>query len=185
MKNLRNITIAAILILGFFSFKIVEKTTLEFQYPKREKTKITLKAEGFKKFTKEWRGEDYYFYGVSNDKMICSVLYFKLNKDEQKLMVDPVGITSAGIPFIYFSDNSNLKKLEKNNASWGKMEDDFMFRQNEIEDVEGIKLHQKHMYAYGMFDKDLFVNIHLSKTSYTDADSTEMREILKSLTMKK
>jgi hypothetical protein len=185
MKNLRNITIAAILILGFFSFKLVEKTTFEFQYPKRDKTKFTLKAEGFKKFTKEWRGEDYYFYSVSKDTMICSVLYYKLNKDEQKKMVEPFGKTSPNLPFIYFSLNSNLKKFEKNNVSWGKMEEDFMFRQNDIDDFEGIKIHQKNMYAYGMFDKDLFVNIHLSKTSYTDADSTAMREILKSLTMKK
>jgi hypothetical protein len=185
MKKLKNIAIALILLVAFLSFKFIDPTTFEFKYPKRDKTTFTLKAEGFKKFTKEWRGEDYYFYGVSKDKMICSVLYYKLNKDEQKLMVDPVGITSAGIPFIYFSENSNLKKFEKNNASWGKMEDDFMFRQNEIEDFEGIKIHQKHMYAYGMFDKDLFVNVHLSKTGYNDADSTEMREILKSLVMKK
>jgi hypothetical protein len=185
MKNLKNITIAALLILGFLSFKFVEKTTFEFQYPKREKTKFTLKAEGFKKFTEEFRGEDYYYYGESKDKMICSVLYFKLNKGEQQQMVEPLGLTSPCIPWMHFSQNSKLRKYEKNSATWGKMEDDFMFRQNELEDVEGVKIHQKHMYAYGMFDKDLFVNIHLSKTSYTDADSTAMREIMKSLTMKK
>lgn len=185
MKKLKNITIAVILLSGFFAFKFVEKTTFEFKYPKRDKTTFTFKAEGFKKFTEEFRGEDYYYYGESKDKMICSVLYFKLNKGEQQQMVDPLGTTGAVIPWMYFSQNSNLRKFETNNASWGKMEDDFMFRQNVLDVVEGVKLHQKHMYAYGMFDKDLFVNIHLSKTSYTDADSTVMREIMKSLTMKK
>jgi hypothetical protein len=36
-----------------------------------------------------------------------------------------------------------------------------------------------------MFDTDLFVNIHISKTNFTDKDSVEMRRILSSLTKSK
>ena len=75
--------------------------------------------------------------------------------------------------------------MKKNNEKWGEGTDDFMFRQADIEDFNGIKMKQKHMYAYGMFDKDIFINVHLSKTNYTDSDSTAMSEILSSLVKKK
>jgi hypothetical protein len=121
--------------------------------------------------------------GESIDKQfICSVLFYKLNSDEQKAMVEPLGgMTSAGIPFLYFSESSNLKKYERNNVGWGEMEDDFMFRQNDILELQGIKINQKHMYAYAMFGKDLFVNIHLSKINCTPGDSTAMRKIMHTL----
>lgn len=101
-------------------------------------------------------------------------------------MVDPFGgMTSASIPFVYFSENSNLKKYESNNKSWGQVTDDFMFRQNDIFEFEGVNIKQKHMYAYAMFGKNIFVNVHLSKTNFTPADSTAMRQILDGLKKKK
>jgi hypothetical protein len=160
-----------------------DKNTIEFKYPKRSDVKFKMTTNIFKKFKEEWRGEDYYYMCENGEnKIICSVLFYKLNKDEQKLMVDPFeGMTNAGLPFIFFSDNSNLKKYEKNNVSWGEMTDDFMYRQNDILEFEGMSLKQKHMYAYTMFGKDIFVNIHLSKTNYTPKDSIAMRQILNDL----
>ena len=163
------------------SFSTISKNDFEFSYPKRAKTTMTSKLDNFKKFDKEWRGTDYYYFSTSTDSLNCSVLYYKLNKDEQKQYVDIFGgMTNAGIPFAYFSENSNLKKYEINAENWGKMTDDFMFRQNDISEFEGVKIHQKHMYAYTMFDKDLFVIIHLSKVNYSPQDSTTMRTILNS-----
>ena len=167
------------LAFGLFSFTIFDTADFDFNYPKRKKTTITTKLNNFKEFSKEWRGTDYYYYSMSSDSIICSVLYYKLNKDEQKQYVDLFGgMTNAGIPFAYFLENSNLKKYEKNVSNWGKMTDDFMFRQNDITEFEGVKISQKHMYAYTMFDKDLFVIVHLSKTNYSSADSTIMKSIL-------
>ena len=174
--------ILTILALGVLSFSTADKSDFNFSYPKRNKTTITTKLDNFKKFDQEWRGTDYYYYGVSSDSIICSVLYYKLNKDEQKKYVDIFGgMTNAGIPFVYFSENSNLKAYETNVVNWGEMTDDFMFRQADITDYEGMKVHQKHMYAYTMFDKDLFVFIHLSKTNYSSSDSVNMRAILGNL----
>jgi hypothetical protein len=51
--------------------------------------------------------------------------------------------------------------------------------------IEGTQFSQKHMYGYAMVDKDLFVNVHLSKTGCSASDSTEMIDILQSLTLKK
>ena len=169
----------------FFSFS-GDKQLIEFKYPKNKDAKFTISTDAFKKFKEEWRGEDYYYLSESGESdIICSVLFYKLNKDEQKLMVDPFGEPNSGIPFIYFTNSSNLKKYEKNDKSWGTMTDDFMFRQNDILDFEGIKIKQKHMYAYGMFGKNLFVNIHLSKTNYTADDSTKMRQVLDGIQKKK
>ncbi|OQP65874.1 hypothetical protein A3860_14870 [Niastella vici] len=177
MKHLKYIL--TIFAFGILSFSTIDPNDFEFSYPKRNKTTITSKLDNFKNFDKEWRGTDYYYYGISTDSIICSVLYYKLNKDEQKQYVDIFGgMTNAGIPFAYFSENSNLKKYETNVENWGKMTDDFMFRQNDITEYEGIKIRQKHMYAYTMFDKDLFVIVHLSKTNYSSFDSTTMRTIL-------
>ena len=173
----------ATILLAFTS----DKKIVEFNYPKNKDAIFTMATDKFKKFKEEWRGQDYY-YSCENgdDDIICSVLFYKLNSDEQKHMVDPFGgMTNAGIPFLYFSDNSNLKKYETNNQSWGEMTDDFMFRQNDITEFEGIQVNQKHMYAYCMFGKDLFVNVHLSKTDYSADDSTSMRQILASLLKKK
>lgn len=186
MSIFRSLATVLVLLIGMWSFKLADIETYDFSYPKRKNAAITINGKDFKKFSKEWRSQDYYYYGETKDGLICSVLFYKLNKDEQKLMVEPLGgMLSAAIPYIYFSQNSKLKQWEKNEASWGSMEDEFMFRQNDILEFQGRKINQKHMYAYGMLDKDLFINIHLSKVNFTPADSTVMREILSSVQKKK
>jgi hypothetical protein len=176
-------------LLGLFSFKLADIKVFDFSYPKRKGTEISFSANHFKKFTKEWRGSDYYYYG-DGDGFICSVLYYKLSDDEKLELIDAPRTAIGGpeksptYPYSYFKNYSNLKSMEKNDASWGLPTDDFMFRQNDVV-IEGTKFSQKHMYGYAMVDKDLFVNIHLSKTLCSAADSTEMRDILKSLTLKK
>lgn len=178
--NLKTILLAAITLI-LFSFSGGNRT-IEFKYPKEKSAKFTMDTDAFKKFSEEWRGEDYYYMSEKGKNgMICSVLFYKLNAAEQKRMVDPFGEGMAGIPFAYFSESSKLKKYESNNASWGEMKDDFMFRQNDIMEMEGMKIGQKHMYAYAMFGKDLFVNVHLSKVLCTPEDSTAMRQILAGL----
>ena len=51
-----------LIILGFLSFNIIEKKSFEFIYPKQKDVKIGLLSEHFKKFDKEWRGSDYYYF---------------------------------------------------------------------------------------------------------------------------
>ena len=176
-------------VLGFFSFKISDKKVFNFSYPKRKGTDITFLAGHFREFVKQWRGTDYYYYDA-NDGFICSVLYYKLNDDEKLELIDAPK-TEIGGPdkspayaYSYFKNYSKLKSTEKNDSSWGKPTDDFMFRQNDVF-FEGTTFSQKHMYGYAMVDNDLFVNIHLSKTSCSPFDSTEMVDILKSLVIKK
>ncbi|MEN2416010.1 hypothetical protein [Flavobacterium mesophilum] len=178
------------LIIGFLSFTSDNADgIIEFNYPKNKEAVLLMKTDQFENFEKEWRGEDYYYLCKGGkDNIICSVLFYKLNKEEQKQMVDsfdPKGhTTSPIIPFTYFL-TGNLSKYEKNNDFWGEPTDDFMFKQNDITEFEGIKTKQKHMYAYGMFGKDLFINVHLSKINYTSQDSITMRTILMNLQKKK
>lgn len=191
MNKLKKIALSLTMVTGLLSFKLADTKFLEFSYPKRDNTTITLSADNFKKFTKEWRGADYYYYSESKDGIICSILYYKLNDEEKLSLVDVPKIATSGpeispaYPFAFFSNYSNLKKYETNVKNWGQPTDDFMFRQNDILEFQGVKMKQKHMYGYFMADKDLFVNIHLSKTNFKDADSTAMRQILSSLTKKK
>ena len=179
----------AFFIVGLFSFNLIEPKLFEFSYPKKKGTEITLTAPHFKKFQKEWRGSDYYYY-TEQDGFICSVLYYKLNEEEKLSLVDAPRAAISGpdispaYPYSYFKNYSQLKSMEKNDSSWGKADDDFMFRQNDVV-IEGTQFSQKHMYGYCMVDKDIFVNIHLSKTGCSATDSTEMMDILKSLTWKK
>ena len=176
-------------IIGLLSFNLADRKVFDFAYPKRKGTDITLSAEHFKKFTKEWRGTDYYYYAES-DGFICSVLYYKLNDDEKLQLIDVPKAAIGGLdispayPYAYFKNYSNLKSMEKNDSTWGKPTDDFMFRQNDVI-VDGTQFSQKHMYGYAMVDKDIFINVHLSKMDCTAADSTELTDILKSLTLKK
>ena len=169
-----------------FSFTTNKDSILEFVYPKGKKQKVIIDAEITGKLNKEWRGQDYYYSGIINDSINFSLLYYKLNKSEKKLMVDPFGgMISPGIPMIFFTQNSKLKPLEKNSKSWGEMTDDFMFRDVDLPEFNGLKINQKHMYAYGMMRKDLFVNVHLSKTNCSSKDSIVMTKILTSLMKKK
>ncbi len=189
MKQKITFYLSLALITGLLAFTFADNTLFEFSYPKSTGTTFTLSAPHFKKFKKEWRGTDYYYY-AEQDGFICSVLYYKLNNNEKLELVDAPKAAISGpdmspaYPFAYFSNYSNLKSMERNNEDWGKPTDDFMFRQNNVV-VDGSSFTQKHMYGYAMLDKDLFVNIHLSKVACTAADSLEMMGILKSLTVKK
>lgn len=180
-------SILGIMALGLLSFTANEKKLYTFEYPKKQCTTMIMQSScDFGEFQKEWRDKDYYYAAISKDSIMCSVLYYKLNKDEQKSMTKPFGdIVSAGIPLIYFSENSNLKKYEKNNKNWGDMNGDFMYRQYDIIEVEGVKISQKHMYAYCMIDKEMFAYMHLSKINCSNQDSTAMIEIITSLEKKK
>ncbi|HRI19638.1 MAG TPA: hypothetical protein PLA68_01735 [Panacibacter sp.] len=174
-----------LLASGLLAFNTIDKKSFEFNYPRKKGTNITLVTGQFKKFTKEWRGSDYYYYAEA-DGFICSVLYYKLNDEEKLSLVDAPRSAMNGpeispaYPLAYFSNYSNLKSMEANDSSWGDANSDFMFRQNDVT-LTGTNFSQKHMYGYCMVDKDLFVNIHLSKTACTNNDSTEMIDILKSL----
>lgn len=190
MIKLKKIPFIPLVAIGFLSFKFMNTENAEFSYPDRENTTITLKNEGFKTFKKEWQGTDYYYSGENKNGIICSVLFYKLTEDEQEsLVIAPRKMLegpeiSPAYPYAFFSNYSNLKKYEKNNTIWGKPTDNFMFRQNDVPEYNGMKIKQKHMYGYAMVDKDLFVNVHLSKTSCTTEDSTAMRNLLNSLSRK-
>ena len=180
IKPLQFIPLLFVILLA--SFKIADKEAIEFSYPKNDKATISMQGEGFKKFKKEWRGQDYYYMGDSKNDIICSVLYFKLNDEEQAATIKQFGNkTSAEIPLIYFTGGNKAK--EKNMERWGKPEDDFNFSQKDIE-LGGPTLKQKNMFAYAMFGQDLFVKVHLSKLPCSAADSTEMRAMLQSLVKK-
>jgi len=186
INSIKKIAVMVVVLTALLSFKVLDEKLFEFSFPERKNTAITINASNFGDFTKEWKGTDYYYLGTSKDAIICSVYYFKLNKQEQEYMVEPFGgVPMAGIPMIYFSDNSPLKKYEVNKSGWGNITDDFMFRQCDILEYEGIKIRQKNMYAYCMFDADLFVSVHLSKENYTPRDSTAMMQLLNSIKKKK
>jgi hypothetical protein len=183
-----------LILLTFFSFTVLDKKSFDFEYPKQKGTKISLLANHFKRFEKEWRRQDYYYY-AEKDGLICSILYYKLNEDEKLNLIENPKLlfaqkfkeegkifpeNSPAFAFSYFSNYSNLKKMEENEKSWGEMTDDFMFRKNEI-NLAGAKVIQTHMYGYAMFGDDLFVNIHLSGMNCKEADIKEMEDILSSL----
>lgn len=183
-----------VIILSFLSFNICEKKTFEFIFPKQNEVKISLSSEHFKKFTKEWRGTDYYYY-AEKDGFICSVLFYKLNEEEKLSLVEIPQIqfsekakeegkefpeNSPIFAYSYFKNYSNLKKMEENEESWGEISSDFMFRKNEI-NLAGSKIKQNHMYGYAMYGTDLFVNVHLSKVNCSEIELKEMEEIINSL----
>jgi len=191
MRTFLKNTILLITAIVFLSFNVSLKT-FEFMYPKRKHTIIALalNADNFGKFSKEWRGKDYYYYSKGKEGMNCSILYYKLSEEERLALVEIPRITfgtsdiNPVYPSTYFSTNSNLKDYETNVETWGDLTDDFMFRQSDITEFQGVKMKRKHMYAYCMPDKDLFVQVHLSKPDYTSSDSTVMRQILNSLVKK-
>ncbi|MCH8903248.1 MAG: hypothetical protein IIA45_04975 [Bacteroidetes bacterium] len=68
---------------------------------------------------------------------------------------------------VYFTDNSRCKEFEVSKSSWGEMTDDFMFRQCDFKEFKGVKISQKHMYAYAMFDNHPYLSLRLSKTNFS------------------
>ena len=186
-------TLLASLALLFMASRPVEKA-IEFKYPKRKNATIYMDTDNFKKFKKEWRGEDYYYLSQnSKNDMVCSVLFYKLDEEEKLMYVDIARVAlgtdapenSPVYPLIYFTTYSKLAKLESNKSKWGDPSEDFMFSHSDIEEFQGVKVNQKHMYAYAMYDKDLFVSIHLSKVNCTPGDSILMRGILEGISKKK
>lgn len=170
----------------FLLSSVSDDSRIKFKYPKRKNTTITLASNKLKNFKEEWQGTDYYYITPEQDSFICSVLFYKLT--EKEMLTNEYLALAAGVPFPspvcpfgHFTITSNTKELETNEQKWGEVTDDFMFRQADIEEFMGHKLHQKNMYAYAMIDTDIFVQIHLSKIEYSPADSTEMRQILASL----
>ncbi len=158
--------ILAILSISLLSFAPANDTA-EFNYPKNSNAALLITAD-FKKIDKEWRGTDYYYSSQTKDGILFSVLFYKLEADEVKSLVDmPAKMmngpeTSPAYALTYFATYSNTKDLETNDQKWGSPSDDFMFRQADIKVFQGKEVNQKSMYAYAMFGKDLFVNIHLS-----------------------
>ena len=120
-------TLFALVIITILSFNILEKKSFEFIYPKQDNVKISLSSDHFKKFEKEWRGSDYYYY-AEKDGFICSVLFYKLDEEEKLSLVEVPKIqisekmkesgkefpqNSPVFPYVYFKNNSNLKKWRR------------------------------------------------------------------------
>jgi len=67
----------------FLSFIPGGDKTVEFSYPKNKDATFTMTSNKFKKFSKEWRDQDYYYMSQEGeDGFICSVLFYKLNEEE-------------------------------------------------------------------------------------------------------
>lgn len=169
-----------------------EVKDLEFNYPKNKDAVFYMKTDKFQNFQKEWQGSDYYYLSENGENgLVCSVIFYKLNKEEEQMLVDMPRLMLNGpesspvYPQNYFTTFSNLKKIESNQSKWGNISDDFMFSHSDIKEMNGKKLNQKHMYGFAMFGKDLFVNVHLSKVDCSPNDSIAMRQILDGLVKKK
>ncbi len=76
-------------------------------------------------------------------------------------MVKPFGRQIlAGIPFSFFSESANLKKLESYQKAGKNIEENFIFGQCNIVEIACLKVTQKHKYAHRMIHEILFINIH-------------------------
>jgi hypothetical protein len=164
-------------LLPFLSFKLGNETLVPFSYPKRNSTAITMWLKNFNSFDAEWRGSDYLFKGNSNDSVFCTVLYYKLNsKEQQQYGGFFAEITDDGI-----ENNSNSSKIQKTQEKNATSINDFVFKQKNIYEENGLAKKQKHMYALGELDKDLLVIVHLYKNYYTSADSINMSQMIHSI----
>lgn len=181
MRTIILMSLSLALLYGF----TVKQHALTFKYPKNKSAAFTMQAQKAK-FKKEWRGEDYYYFCENlQNEIVCSVLFYKLNQEEQKKYIEPIGGKgNATIALAYFTVNSATRKYEKNANFWGKATDPFMFRHMDIPEYEGTVVNQKNIFAYTMFENDLFVNVHLSKINCTAEDSILMRNFLTGLTKK-
>lgn len=166
---------SALLLLSFGS----GEQRIKFKYPKMKEAAFSIPAPKAK-FKKEWRGSDYYYFCENlKQNIVCSVLFYKLNQEEVKKYIEPIGgLGNAMIALAYFTVNSPTRSMEKNSSIWGKKDDAFMFRQMDLSPPEDQSIKQKNMFAYGMFGNDLFVSVHLSKVSCTGEDSLTMRNML-------
>ncbi|HLP18993.1 MAG TPA: hypothetical protein VK174_01755 [Chitinophagales bacterium] len=181
--NIRNLILSAIAILCL-SATLPTLKTITLKFPKRKHIQLKITGPEGWSIKAEKKGEDVYYSNLSDklteSDIMFSVLFFKLNAYEQKTMVDDLGLESSPmLPAAYFLSNNPTASIETSKKSWD--DSTFFYRDYNIEQVEGLSVHQKNMKAYCMYDKDLFVQIHLSKLKYTDSDSADMRSILNSL----
>lgn len=186
----KKILIPIITFLLLASSLTSDKDQIIFTYPKNKAASFTMVSKIFSKFKKEWRGEDYYYISDSDNGFICSVLFYKLNKQECEMLVNKPAKAVNGpavspiYPLSYFMTSNKLKEFEENKQTWGTPSDEFMFRHAHINEFQGVKLEQKNMYAYTMFGNDIFVQVHMSKILCSTSDSVEMRNMLSSLKKK-
>jgi hypothetical protein len=178
MKKL--LIIGLVLIgLGFTQQKLV---TYKFKYPKKKNVELKIDIPKEWKISKEKRGEaDLYFTNITKNngnQILFSVLFFKLN-DEEKESVEELALNDPIVPFAFFLDKSRTVKMESKVKTWHN--EDFYFKDSNIEDFNGIKAHQKNINAYCMYGYDLFVKIHISKLNYSPADSIKMMKILNTI----
>jgi hypothetical protein len=171
-------------VLSIFLFSFSGDKKLSFSYPNKKDAQITLTTDKFKKFSEEWRGEDYYYIdNKGKGGFICSVLFYKLNKQEVEDLEQiqkKSGVAKGNpiFPLEHFTSSSQTKKYESNQSTWSDATGDFMFSQTDIKEFSGTQINQKNMCAYTMFGEDLFVKVHLSKVLCTQEDSIAMRQIL-------
>lgn len=183
--NSKKIIIALVACFLLSAF-VADKDTTTFVYPKNKEVAMTMRTDLFKKFSEEWRGEDYYYMGSSKDGFILSVLFYKLNKSEKKFLEkvkaeSGVNKNSPVYAAEHFLSNAKLKEYQSNEQRWGDPDGDFMFSQHDIKEYAGQKINQKNMFAYGMYGSDMYVKVHMSKILCTSADSSLMREVMSTL----
>lgn len=181
--NKTNLLIISALGLLSLSFIYSVFQLYSFKFPGKKNVELKINIPKKWKISKEKRGSDLYYSNLSqsNDNdILFSVLFYKLNDKEKELMVKSTGIENNPIlPYTYFLTTSRTSKIESGKSSWDN--DDFYYQDSNIEEFSGVKVHQKNMKAYCMYDDDLFVQVHLSKINYTPEDSVEMRNILNSI----
>lgn len=188
MKRLLTFTLVlTILSVSFAS----DAHIFQCMHPERSNVIILLSSPLFSEFKEEWKGKNYYYISQSKENgIVCSIMFYTLTDAEQKALISmrekfAVPKTSPAFPFTYYTTASKVSKDEINTFEWGSVNDEFMFRHADIEEIGGMKVHQKNMYGYAMIDDDIFATIHLSKLASTAQDSVAMRTILQSLTIQR
>ena len=180
--KIRILLITGIAIIGL-GFTQLELSMYEFKFPNRKNVVLKLDIPNEWKIFEEKQGEDMYYSNFTNsngDEILISILFYKLN-DTEKKPIEKIGMKDPIIPYTFFLEKSKTIKIESRIKSWNN--EDFYFHDSNIEEFNGIKVHQKNIKAYCMYDFDLFVQIHISKLNYTPSDSIQMMEVLN--TMKK
>ena len=178
--KIKNLLIAGIVIIGF-GFTTLKLSTYKFKFPKRKNVELKIDIPKDWKISKEKRGEDMYYTNFTSnngEQILLSVLFYKLN-DIEKKPIEAIGMNNPIIPYTFFLSNNKTIKMENNVESWDN--EDFYFHDSNIEEFSGIKVHQKNIKAYCMYDFDLFAQIHISKLNYTPSDSIQMMEIIKTI----
>lgn len=176
------------LLIACCSLTLHAQSKIEFVYPKNEKAAFVMKSDKFKKFKEEWKGEDYYYFAKkAKDGFDCTVKFYTLNFEEKNQYVDMIRTVmgdeipkySPTFAQTYFMQHNPDASLLTNMEKWGDAHHEFSYSQADLKDDN-----VKRMYAYGMLDDALFVQIMLSKKDCTPQDSIAMRSILEELKKK-